>query len=30
MKNKFILMFMITLAMGMTACSSESKGMPYL
>ena len=26
MKRKFILMFMITLAMGMTACSSESKG----
>lgn len=26
MKKKFILMFMITLAMGMTACSSESKG----
>ena len=25
MKKKFILMFMITLAMGMTACSSESK-----
>lgn len=26
MKKKFILMFMIALAMGMTACSSESKG----
>ena len=26
MKKKFILMFMITLAMGMTACLSESKG----
>lgn len=26
MKRKCILMFMITLAMGMTACSSESKG----
>ena len=26
MKKKFILMFMITLAMGMTACSSGSKG----
>lgn len=26
MKKKFILMFVITLAMGMTACSSESKG----
>ena len=26
MKKKFILMFMITLVMGMTACSSESKG----
>ncbi len=25
MKKKFILMFMITLVMGMTACSSESK-----
>ena len=26
MKKKFILMFMIAIAMGMTACSSESKG----
>lgn len=26
MKKKFILIFMIVLAMGMTACSSESKG----
>ena len=26
MKKKLILIFMIVLAMGMTACSSESKG----